>query len=112
MNNSFTHNTATTVGSNSNAVAETHQSTNTATSVSAAQGVPLRHCVEQALRNYFQTCGKPAPELWELVFTEVAEPLLKLSLEYCRGNQSKAAIMLGISRGTLRKNLKKYGLID
>lgn len=76
------------------------------------QVMPLRSCVEQALRNYLQTCDKPAPELWEIVFAEVAEPLLKISLEYCRGNQSKAAIMLGISRGTLRKNLKKYGLID
>ena len=105
MTNSFTHNASAFVESNSSAPA-------IESPVNTAQGVPMRDCVEQALRNYFQTCGKPAPELWELVFAEVAEPLLKLSLEYCRGNQSKAAIMLGISRGTLRKNLKKYGLID
>lgn len=106
MNNSFAHNASASVESRSSS------STAIESPVSTAQGVPMRDCVEQALRNYFQTCGKPAPELWELVFAEVAEPLLKISLDYCRGNQSKAAIMLGISRGTLRKNLKKYGLID
>lgn len=106
MNNSFTHNASASIEPSSTYIHTAEQPANT------SQGVPMRDCVEQALRNYFQTCGKPAPELWELVFAEVAEPLLKLSLEYCRGNQSKAAIMLGISRGTLRKNLKKYGLID
>ncbi|MHA7841517.1 MAG: helix-turn-helix domain-containing protein [Gammaproteobacteria bacterium] len=109
MTNSFTHNASASVETSSSAAPTV---STTESPVSTPQGIPMRDCVEQALRNYFQTCGKPAPELWELVFSEVADPLLKLSLEYCRGNQSKAAIMLGISRGTLRKNLKKYGLID
>jgi len=28
-----------------------------------------------------------------------------------RGNQSKAAIVLGLNRGTLRTKLKQYGLL-
>jgi Fis family transcriptional regulator len=31
-------------------------------------------------------------------------------MKYVEGNQSEAAEMLGISRGTLRKKLKLYGL--
>ena len=42
---------------------------------------------------------------------EVEQPLLKAVLEYTEGNQSRAADILGINRGTLRKKLKTYGLI-
>jgi len=31
-------------------------------------------------------------------------------MEYCNGNQTKAARCLGLNRGTLRKKLKQYGL--
>ena len=34
----------------------------------------------------------------------------KALLRHCDGNQSRAAIMLGIHRATLRKKLKDYGL--
>ncbi|MCZ4216698.1 hypothetical protein N2S64_21545, partial [Escherichia coli] len=30
--------------------------------------------------------------------------------QYTRGNQTRAALMMGINRGTLRKKLKKYGM--
>ena len=42
---------------------------------------------------------------------EVEQPLQKAVLEYTEGNQSRAADILGINRGTLRKKLKTYGLI-
>lgn len=35
-------------------------------------------------------------------------PLYKAVMEHCRYNQSRAAIILGISRGTLRKMLAYY----
>jgi Fis family transcriptional regulator len=41
---------------------------------------------------------------------EVETPLLETVMAYVRGNQSKAAELLGINRGTLRKKLKMYGL--
>jgi len=37
-------------------------------------------------------------------------PLLDLTMQFTRGNQTRAANLLGINRGTLRKKLKKYGM--
>jgi Fis family transcriptional regulator len=41
---------------------------------------------------------------------EVEEPLFRSVLDYAEGNQSRAADILGINRGTLRKKLKYYGI--
>ena len=40
----------------------------------------------------------------------VEQPLLDMVMQYTRGNQTRAAQMMGINRGTLRKKLKKYGM--
>lgn len=71
----------------------------------------LQHAIEYALRDYFHELdGTPPCNLYEMVLGEVEQPLLKAVLDYTRGNQSKAADVLGINRGTLRKKLKEYGL--
>ncbi|MEJ2160885.1 MAG: DNA-binding transcriptional regulator Fis [Chromatiales bacterium] len=73
---------------------------------------PLRQLTEEALDSYFETLNGHNPgELYSLVIGEVEQPLLKAVLEYTEGNQSRAADILGINRGTLRKKLKTYGLI-
>ncbi len=73
---------------------------------------PLRAFVEQALENYFNSLdGKLGSGVYELVNSEVEAPLLEVVMKYTKDNQSRAAIVLGISRGTLRKKLKKYGLL-
>ena len=51
---------------------------------------------------------QPAPA--EDVLREIEEPLFKAVLDYAAGNQSAAAGILGMNRGTLRKKLKKYGM--
>lgn len=72
---------------------------------------PLRDSVKQALRNYLsQLDGQDVNDLYELVLTEVEHPMLDMIMQYTRGNQTRAATMLGINRGTLRKKLKKYGM--
>jgi Fis family transcriptional regulator len=43
---------------------------------------------------------------------EVEEPLFKVVMTHVDGNQSRAATILGINRGTLRKKLKEFGLGD
>ena len=72
---------------------------------------PLRDSVKQALRNYLsQLDGQDVNDLYELVLSEVEHPMLDMVMQYTRGNQTRAATMLGINRGTLRKKLKKYGM--
>ena len=72
---------------------------------------PLRDSVKQALRNYLsQLDGQDVNDLYELVLAEVEHPMLDMIMQYTRGNQTRAATMLGINRGTLRKKLKKYGM--
>lgn len=47
-------------------------------------------------------------DLYKLVIEEIEMPLYKAVIEYCRYNQCRAAILLGVSRGTLRARLKYY----
>jgi Fis family transcriptional regulator len=73
--------------------------------------VPLRSLTEQALDNYFTSLNGHAPgHLYDLVLREVEEPLFRAVLDYSEGNQSRAADILGINRGTLRKKLRVYGI--
>jgi Fis family transcriptional regulator len=79
----------------------------------AARGVPLRSLTEQALDEYFTSLNGHAPgHLYDLVLREVEEPLFRAVLDYSAGNQSRAADILGINRGTLRKKLRVYGIED
>ncbi len=72
---------------------------------------PLRVCVRTALEHYFdQLDGHNTSGLHRLVMAEVETPLLEAVLAYTGGNQSKAAQVLGINRGTLRKKLREYGV--
>jgi Fis family transcriptional regulator len=74
---------------------------------------PLHDSVRQALENYFsQLKGQMPSNLYEMVLAEVEMPLLEAVMAYTKENQSRAAILLGISRGTLRKKLKIYGMLD
>ena len=75
--------------------------------------LPLRNHAERALSDYFTSLNghKPA-HLYDLVLREVEEPLFRVVLDYAEGNQSAAANILGINRGTLRKKLKELGLSE
>lgn len=72
----------------------------------------LRNCVRRSLNDYFnQLNGEAVSELYPMVLAEMEIPLLEKVLEYTRGNQTKAAELLGLNRGTLRKKLKQHGLL-
>lgn len=71
----------------------------------------LRNTVEVTMNTYLTKMkGQPIADVYEMVLSEVEEPLLLAMMKFTRGNQSRAAILFGLSRGTLRKKLKKYGL--
>jgi Fis family transcriptional regulator len=77
------------------------------------RGVPLRSQAEEALQSYFETLNGHRPaHLYELVMREVEEPLFKVVMSHVQGNQSRAATILGINRGTLRKKLKEFGISE
>ena len=72
---------------------------------------PLATMTESALQEYFRKLNGTAPgDLYDLVLSEVERPLFRTVLAYTEGNQSRAAEILGINRGTLRKKLKAYAI--
>lgn len=78
----------------------------------AIEETTLRKEVEKALARYFaQVEDAPVSNLFDMVMSEVEEPLLEAVMHHTGNNQSKASIMLGLNRGTLRTKLKHYGLL-
>ncbi|AIK96131.1 helix-turn-helix domain-containing protein [Candidatus Odyssella acanthamoebae] len=67
----------------------------------------LSGIVETFIDNYFKAHEglTPTSGLYDRVIQEVERPLLKATLKSVRGNQKKAAEILGINRNTLRKRL-------
>jgi Fis family transcriptional regulator len=72
---------------------------------------PLSNAVQKAVANYLQQLnGQDVNDLYKLVLSELERPLLEEVMKYTRGNQTRAANLMGINRGTLRKMLKQYGM--
>ena len=72
----------------------------------------LGQAVERHLRPFVAAHrdGPPVRDLYERVLAEVERPLLRLVLSATRGNQIKAAAMLGLNRNTLRKKIRELDL--
>ena len=82
------------------------------TNAPVAQAQTLRDSVSIALNNYFAHLeGQEVTDVYKMVLSEVEAPLLEEVMKYTRSNQTKASILLGLNRGTLRKKLKQYGLL-
>ena len=77
-----------------------------------ADGNGLAQSMERHLRAYFSAHdgGFPASGLYERVLREVERPLLTLTLRATRGNQIKAADLLGLNRNTLRKKPREHNI--
>lgn len=91
----------------------TIQMIRTTGSKSSGRELPLRNHTERALHDYFQSLNGDRPaRLYDMVLREVEEPLFRAVLDYAAGNQSRAAVILGINRGTLRKKLRELGLSE
>ncbi|NJO54704.1 MAG: nitrogen regulation protein NR(I) [Bacteroidales bacterium] len=68
----------------------------------------LANSVERHLAAYFAGFGDrlPPPGLYHRILREVEYPLLSVALAATRGNQIKAAELLGVNRNTLRKKIR------
>lgn len=87
------------------AIFELKQAAETATVAS------LREAVDLFVRRYLDEMdGELSTDFYALVLSEVEGPLLKAVMEYTRHNQTRAAHMLGLNRGTLRKKLRENGV--
>ncbi|MFZ5669793.1 MAG: sigma 54-interacting transcriptional regulator [Pseudomonadota bacterium] len=72
----------------------------------------LSQLVERHLASHFadQPDGLPAPGLYDRVLEDVERPLIQLTLAATRGNQVRAAEILGLNRNTLRKKIQDLGV--
>ncbi len=79
---------------------------------SAPAGESLSAAIERHLRDYFgaHESGLPAAGLYDRVLRELERPLIEVSLAATRGNQLKAAHLLGLNRNTLRKKIKELDI--
>ncbi len=68
--------------------------------------------VERHLISYFaeQPDGAPPAGLYDRVLHEIEAPLIRLTLAATRGNQVRAADILGLNRNTLRKKIQDLGI--
>ena len=77
------------------------------------EGNGLSQTVEQQLSTYFSAhegCDLPASGLYQRVLKEVERPLITLTLQATRGNQIRAAEVLGLNRNTLRKKIRELNI--
>jgi two-component system nitrogen regulation response regulator GlnG len=78
--------------------------------IEAAGGEPrtLSEQVERYLAGYFTSFGKdlPPPGLYDRIIRDVELPLITAALAATRGNQIRAAELLGLNRNTLRSRIK------
>ena len=68
----------------------------------------LSSAIERHLSTYFASFGTelPPPGLYHRVLREIEHPLLSVTLAATRGNQIRAADLLGVNRNTLRKKIR------
>ena len=74
----------------------------------SAEDVSLADAVDRHLQAMFAAHGDRLPPdgMYDRVISEVERPLLALALGATRGNQLRAARLLGLNRNTLRKKIK------
>ena len=68
----------------------------------------LASAVERHIRQFLSASrdGMPMRDIYDQVIAEVERPLIQMTLSATRGNQIKAAAMLGLNRNTLRKKIR------
>ena len=72
----------------------------------------LSAAIEHHLAQYFAEHGEglPPPGVYDRILQDVERPLISICLAATRGNQIRAAHLLGLNRNTLRKKIRDLGL--
>lgn len=72
----------------------------------------INDCVRRTLNRYFRDLDGQAPHaIYSMVLQCVEKPMLEVVMKQAGNNQTQAAEMLGISRGTLRRMLGEHDLL-
>ncbi|MHA1547387.1 MAG: nitrogen regulation protein NR(I) [Alphaproteobacteria bacterium] len=90
--------------------AELDDRSSTVAGMAADEGdIPLSRSVEIYLERYLESFAGalPPPGLYHRILREVEQPLISAALSSTKGNQIKAAELLGVNRNTLRKKIKE-----
>jgi two-component system nitrogen regulation response regulator GlnG len=79
---------------------------------SSPDNADLSESVERYLSRYFSSFGNelPPPGLYDRVIRDVEKPLLSAALAATRGNQIRAAELLGLNRNTLRARIRDLNI--
>lgn len=76
-----------------------------------SDSTPLRSQVRKTIRQFLQDMGGTEPEhVYRKLLDEVEPPLIEEVLAYTKGNQSRAARILGMTRNTLRSRIRRYDI--
>ena len=69
---------------------------------------PLAKAVERHIKDFLaaHNDGMGVTDIYDRILAEVERPLIRMTLAATRGNQIKAASMLGLNRNTLRKKIR------
>jgi two-component system nitrogen regulation response regulator GlnG len=80
--------------------------------VAAAASETLSGAVERHIRQYLAAHGDGVSpsDIYDRILAEVERPLIQMTLAATRGNQIKAAAMLGLNRNTLRKKIRNLDI--
>ncbi len=71
----------------------------------------LSACVRKMMMQYFKDLdGEIATDIYDMVVANIERPLLEVVMHQARGNQTRAADLLGLNRNTLRKKLSQHGI--
>jgi len=72
----------------------------------------IQDAVRVSMESYFKDLRGTEPDnLHEMLVGVVEKPLLEMVMRHAQGNQSKAAVWLGLNRNTLRKKLVHHKLV-
>jgi Fis family transcriptional regulator len=72
----------------------------------------IHDSVRRTLNRYFRDLDGQSPHaVYDMVLKSVERPMLEVVMKQAGGNQSTAAEILGISRGTLRRKLTDHDLL-
>ena len=73
-----------------------------------SRNTDLADAVKRSLERYFRDMdGEKPTAIYDMVLKNIERPLIEMVLGKAAGNQSAAAVMLGIDRNTLRKKIQQ-----